>query len=300
MATLSDVQTSMNTSGSRKKKDENHELAVELAKSGKLASSKFENKTGFKIYKLIDRRPKVYLDAISEGVKPDTGKRMRIYCLNGAPSIWQDELKDLLLDKTYVSMNRREIVFHDGVLRVEAKDTLLIEFLENSVHFVGDNPSNRRGGKFDFFEYNPKRIEEERLKREEKEIQVIVQASKLDDAQAKKIASYLGIPIFDEYGFPATPDGIKTSVIRWAKANPDNFLNLVDNKDVETHSMIFKAIQDSLIGEQEGGVVEWSKTKAIIGRKGSGITLKDYLMGLATSHSDEGKAFLEQLKIAIK
>lgn len=249
------------------------------------------------IYKLVDNTKQggVHIDGIDDAYNPETKKIERMRLLAGIPSIWLRDQKDVTPD--YVKANQRSLDFPRGarILRI-AKDDNANEFAKICRHNIG-NPKRKTGSKFEFYEYDPKKQQEAALALEMLEIEMAIEASKVEPLPMRKHALYLGINPFDELGIPKTDDGIRREYIISAKRNPQRFKKTLNSKEVEIAYLIRKAITDSLIDlGGHSGQVTWSAggriTNIPVGRN-----TQEYLIELAmNTTSAEGRQFLEQLQ----
>jgi hypothetical protein len=255
-----------------------------------------------KVYKLVNTKIKgrVHIGGVDEAVNPKTKMPERIWLLSGVHSIWATDLVETLKDKDYVSMNRRSLTFESGILRIPTWDTLAIEWINNCTHLI-DNPSRRTGSKFEFFEYDPQKQQKQALDREMLELEMVGLASQLPNEKARKLASFFNIPFNDDLGFPKTDSGIKKELMMYAKRNPLKFQANLDSKEVEVAYLIKKGIIEATIDLGGGeGIVSWSKTGKAICRVPLSRSPYEYLLEYATTNSDEGRLFLEELERLVK
>jgi hypothetical protein len=254
------------------------------------------------IFKLVNTKKKgrIYIDGIDDVINPETKKLERIILLTGAPSIWAKDLVELLKDKDYVRRNRRSLMFEGGVLRVPAWDTQMLEWIRHCRHCI-DNPSRRSGSKYEFFEYNPERIARAQMEREMLELDMAIAARELKIEQARKIAAFLNISFTDELGRPKVDDAIRRDLMLRAKKDPVGFKKLLNSREVEVGFLVQSAILDAKIdlANREGAAL-WAGTGGFIARIPRGRSPKEHLTELALSHTEEGKAFLEQLQSFIQ
>lgn len=254
--------------------------------------------SGRVILKLIDgsgRNGKLYLDGLDDVFNEKTKKKERIRLIRGVETIWQKEQKDL--DKEYISKNRRSLEFVKGVCILESNDLTAIEFSEVS-NCSADNPHAITGKKHRFFKWNPARQEEEALKKEMFEYEVMKLAMEQPIEKVKKHAIFLGgISLFDEYGNPRSEQGIRTLYLRRAKEIPKRFKETIDSKEVEVSYLIRTAITDAKIdvgGAQ--GRVRWANGGGDICILPKGRAAHEYLVEFALLPTEEGKTFLEHLQ----
>lgn len=254
------------------------------------------------IFKLVKKQKgRVYIDGRCDNVKnPKTSKMERIHLLQGADSIWQSDLIELLKDKDYTRHNYMSLVFEDGVCRLHiAEDANKIEYARNNRHNVG---KNRNGsGKWDFFEYDPQEEAKARLDREDKEIAMMLEAKQMDVERMKKMAAFFNVRFIDDLGMPIGDDGVRSELIRVAKRDPYLFEKYTDSKEVEISWMVKRAIMDAKIdlNGQQGNAI-WANGKGFISKIPQDRKAYEYLTELAMTNSEEGKKFKEQLQSIVK
>jgi hypothetical protein len=259
------------------------------------------------VFKLVKpKKGRTWLDNCCDNV-PNPNKNNvpeRIWLLNGAHSIWDSEIENLLKDKDRYNRARRgrDIVFIDGVCRVNSTDALMLEFMRKSKKNVG---SKRGGnGSLDFYEYNPAVEQEERHKKQLIKVQMVVKAGELDCSEngyGRKLAAFLGITMTDpELGIPKSAKEIQTELMLRADSDPATFQKHIDSKEVEVSWLVRKAIVDNKIdlgGDSRN--VTWASGKGFITKRPADRKAYEYLTELALTNSDEGRKFLENLKTAI-
>lgn len=251
----------------------------------------------FVIFKLVDNTKQggVHIHGVDDVTNPKTGATERIRLISGVETIWMKEQKDLTPE--YIRQNQRTLSFHRGarILRIAKSDTAGMEFARITRHNIG--ATNRKtGSRYEFYEYNPAKQQEEALKKEMMEIEMAIQASKEPVESMRKHANYLGVQAFDEFGTPKTDEGIRREYILSAKRNPARFQKSLGSKEVEVSYLIKKAISENLIDlGGHSGDVKWgaggSIAKVPVGRN-----THEYLIELALTNSDDGKRFLSQLQ----
>lgn len=256
------------------------------------------NTQGEKVYVIFKlakkKRGRVYIDGRCDNVtNPETKRKERIWLLNGADSIWQSELMELLKDKDYVKHNLRSLIFEDSVCRIRVDDERQLEYARANVHNVGKNRNGE--GKWDYYEYDPQEEAKARLERENKEIEMMMKASQMDIDKAKKLAAYFNIRFVDDLGMYIGDEAIKAELIRKAKHDPYNFEKFIDSKEVEISWLVKRAIMDAKIDLGNGNAI-WANGKGFICKIPSDKKPYEYLTELAMTNSEEGKAFKEQLQ----
>ncbi|MDP4188893.1 MAG: hypothetical protein Q8905_12650, partial [Bacteroidota bacterium] len=202
----------------------------------------------FVVFKLVDNTKDggVHIDGIDDIMNPTTKKVERARVLAGIDSIWLKDQKDLTPE--YIKNNQRRFSFPRGakILRIQESDHTALEFLRGTRHNI-TAPNRKTGSRFEFYEYNPAKQQEEALKKEMLEIEMAIQASKEPEESMRKHANYLGIQAFDELGFPKSEEGIRREYILVAKRNPVKFKRTLNSKEVEVSYLLKKAISENLI-----------------------------------------------------
>lgn len=250
------------------------------------------------------KKGRMYLDNCCDHVmNPKTKKPERIWLLNGAHSIWDSELENILKDKSRYERSRmgRDIVFVDSVCMVRTDDVYKLEFMRANRHNVG----NKQGGngKWDFYEYSPVKEAEERQKRQALKIKMVIRASEMDcgtNGYGRKLAAFLGIPMVDDLGMPKVSEAISTELTFKADNDPVTFSKYVDSKEVEISWLVKRAIIDAKIdlGGATGNAT-WANGKGFIAKIPQNRKPYEYLTELAMTNSEDGKRFLEQLKTIV-
>jgi len=254
----------------------------------------------FVIFKLVKKKKgRTWIDGICDNVlNPKTKRRERIILLNGADSIWQSELVELLKDKEYYKRNRRSILFENSIARIPVEDERAIEFLRLTKNNVGKTRSG--SGKYDFFEYDALEEQKARAEKQNFKLKTVLTVNDMSADSIKKLASFLGIVFYDDLGMPKGDDGIKTELLMKADTVPDLVAKYIDSREVEVAWMVRKAIVEAkidLLG-QSGNAI-WAGGKGFIGKIPAGRKAYEYLTELAMTNSDEGRNFLEQLKTIV-
>ena len=255
-----------------------------------------KNDNKYIIFKLVNNKKKgrVWIDGIDDVVNTDTKKIERMRLVTGHPSEWIKDQKDLTDE--FVRKNRRSLCFEDRVLRLPSWDETAIRFARQSRHFI-ENPNRKTGSKHEFFEWNPKRQEEEALKKEMLEIEVMQLAMNQPFDKLRKHAAFLGgITFHDELGEPRTEQGIRTLYIREAKRNPERFKKTLGSKEVEINYLVTRAILDTKIDlGGKSGSISWANG-GFICKLPVGRSAKEYLIEFAMLPNEEAKNFVEQLQ----
>ena len=291
------VDLSAISESQRSKKDKNIEPSFVNFSTG-IAQ---EGEKLYVVFKLVKKKKgRVYIDGRCDNVtNPKTKRKERIWFLQGADSIWQSELLELLKDKEYVKHNLRSLIFEDGVCRIRVDDENALNYAKANTKNVGKNRSG--SGKWDYYEYDPQEEAKARLEKENKEIAMMLQAQAMDIDKAKKLAAFFNIRFVDDLGSYIGDDGVKTELIRQAKRDPYLFEKYIDSVEVEISWMVKKAIIDAKIDlNGQAGNAIWANGKGFIAKIPSDRKPYEYLKELAMTNSEEGKKFKEQLQTAIK
>jgi hypothetical protein len=294
MATLKDIQMS------QQGHDEKGQRVAPLVPSQTISVEPVQTERQFIIFKLVKKkRGRTHIDGICDNcMNPQTKRRERIWLLNGADSIWQSELTELLKDKEYVKRNRRSLMFEDGVCRVKVDDDRALEFARANAKNVGKNRSG--SGKYDFYEYDAGEEQKARLEKQMKRIDMVVKAREMEVGKMKKLASFFGISFVDELGMPKGDDGVRAELMLRADSDPINFEKYLDSDEVNISYMVKRAIIDAKIDltGQSGNAI-WAGGKGFIAKIPNGRKPYEYLTELAMTNSEEGKAFKEQLQTIV-
>src|SRR5687767_4330958 len=104
--------------------------------------------------------------------KPNGNGPEMIRLLEGVPTIWVKEQKDLSQD--YIKKNTRSIKFVRGsrFMRIPSWDVTYLEFIRICRYNIGSK-FRTKGSKFEFFEYDPNEVAKDRLKAEMLEMQMV-------------------------------------------------------------------------------------------------------------------------------
>lgn len=288
MATLNTVETAM--SGGKTKKEE------PFFNSGAAIEGGSADEHRYIIFRLVKKKKgRTYVDGCCDNVlNPKTNRRERIWLLNGADSIWQSDLKELLKDKDYLRSNRRSLTFENGVCRIPTWDERAVEFARATTKNVGK--VRNANGKFDFYEYDAEVEQVERLKKQMLKIDMVVKAKEMPLDKMKKLASFLGISFIDELGMPKGDDGVRAELMIKADNHPELFSKYIDSEEVDVQYMVKKAIIDTKIDlTGQSGNALWAGGKGFICKIPVGRKPFEYLTELAMTNSDEGRNFKEQL-----
>jgi hypothetical protein len=248
------------------------------------------------IFKLVHKKKgRLHVDGVCDFcLNPKTGKRERIWLLNGVDSIWQSELLEQLKDKDFVKRNKRSLTFENGVCRIRAIDERALEFARANTKNVGK--ARAGSGKWDFYEYDAAEEQKMRYEKQMTRIGMINKAQVMPIDKAKKLASFLGIAFVDDLGQPKGDDGIRTELMIYADTQPEVFAKYIDSQEVDVAYMVKKAIIDAKIdlNGQQGNAI-WAGGKGFIAKIPSARKPYEYLTELAMTNSEEGKRFKEEL-----
>ncbi len=258
------------------------------------------------VYRLKDttKNGRVYIDGCADAWNPklDGGKgRMdRIWLLTGAQTIWQSELGEVLKDVNYIRSNKRQICFEGRVLRVPDYDTMMIQFLEASPHYMG-NPHKKVISRTPFYKWDPIAQQKAAMEKAMLSVRMVTKANEQPVEKMRRHAFFLGILAYDEMGIPKTDEGIRMDYMLYAQSNPVIFKESLDSKEVDVKYMVRRAILDTKINTGSGfGKMVWAKTGGYICTVPQGFEATAYMTELALTNSEEGKAFLAQLQENVK
>ena len=251
------------------------------------------------IFKLVNKRGRgnVNIDGVCDAYNPDTNKPERMRLLAGVESIWMKDQKDIAKD--YVDMNRRSLKFDDGVLRIPKWDVAAIEFAKNHNGFV-DNPKRKTGSKYEFFEWNPLRIGEERMKKRMFKLEAMKKAMECPFEEMRKHAIYLGILPVDEMGMPKNEDYFRNEYILKAEENPERFMQSFGSKIVEISFMVRRAIMEAKIDFGKEKNKAYFSTGKFICSLPPNRKPYEVLIELATSSTPDAQEFLTDLQRAVQ
>lgn len=298
MATLKDIEESQKSSKDMAAPLNSFSSIMEApSTSMPMPTASVEAKQEYIIFRLVKKkRGRTHIDGICDNVlNPKTNRRERIWLLNGADSIWQSELLEVLKDKDYVKRNRRSLLFEDGVARIHVNDERSIEFAKANTNNVGKNRTNP--GKYSYYEYNAAAEQEDRLKLQMSRINMITQAKEMPSEKMRKLASFLGVVFYDDLGQPKGDDGIRTELMLKADTQPLLFSKYIDSEEVDIAYMVKKAIIDTKIDlTGQNGNALWANGKGFICKIPAGRKPHEYLTELAMTNSEQGRTFKEQLQ----
>jgi len=300
MARLKDVQFSLLGEQQPTESALNQEEITQYA----IEDLPVQTETKYHIFKLVDSNKKggTYIPNINDIINPETGKEERARLLVGINSIWIKDQKHLDVD--YVRQNAKSLNFPRGqkVLRIPDWDTTALQFAKLCRHNIG-SPNRKSGSKFEFFEYDPAKQAKEALDRESLEIDMAIIARELNEVTMKKYVSFLKITMHDEIGELKTTDLLRKELMLYAKRNPKQFQDLVNNKskEVEISYLVKKAVLSAKIdiGSQPGRAF-WSNGGGLITVIPTTKQPIDYLTELALTNTEQGRVFQQQLNETMK
>jgi hypothetical protein len=260
--------------------------------------------TKYHIFKLVDTKKQggTYIPNIDDVINPATGREERMRLLVGVDSVWIKDQKNL--DPDYIRQNAKSLSFPRGakILRIPDWDKTSLEFARLCRHNIG-SPNRKTGSKFEFFEYDPAKQAAEALERESLEIDMAIIARQLDETSLRKYISFLNIRMHDDIGELKTIDSLRKELMLYAKRNPKQFQDLVNNKskEVEINYLIRKGIIQAKIDiASKPGRAFWSNGGGLIGVIPTSRQPLEYLTELALTNTEEGRQFQQQVKDNIK
>lgn len=249
----------------------------------------------YKVFKLKHGgKGKVGIHGVDDVINPKTGRVERVKLIRGVSSIWASEQKDL--DKSYIENNIRQLIFEDRVLRIDSFDKAALDFLALCNHNV-DNKNKVKVSKYEIFEWNPNRQAEAAALKRQRKLDAIKAAMKQPFDVVKKHGSYLAIKFTDELGEPFDERGLRNEYELKAEEMPEEFLTSLGSQSVEISYQIKRAIRDSRIDlGRQPNQAHWMDGGFICQVPQNRETVA-YLIELASTNSEEGRAFKERLQI---
>lgn len=251
------------------------------------------------IFKLKSSQKRgVYIDGQDDVLNPQTGKTERIRLISGISSIWMSEQKDL--DKDFVKNNRRSLEFRGRVCRISKLDTAALEFARVCNSNI-DVKKRIKTPRFEFFEYDPAREAEQRMKKEMLELEMAIKAKEMDAETLKKVASFIGVQLNNELGVKKPEVAVRQEVMLYAKKNCTAFQMIVNNiKEVEIHWQIKSAIISNQIDiAKSPGSAYWGSGGFITKLMDSKNPVKN-LTNFALSNTPDSIEFLNKLNTISK
>lgn len=250
----------------------------------------------FVILRLVKkRRGRVWIDGIANNIlNPNTKRRERVYLLNGADSIWQSDLIELLKDKDYYRRNRRSLLFENSICRIPIEDERAIEFSKVCPYNVGKNRTG--SGKYDFYEYDALEEQKARAEKQNFKLKTVLKVNEMGSEQVKKLAGFLGIKFVDDIGMPIGEEGVKNELLILADTRPEVVAKYIDSREVDVAWLVRKALTESLIDISNNNAI-WASGKGFIAKIPSARKPYEFLIELAMNQTvEDGRKFLEQLK----
>lgn len=139
------------------------------------------------------------------------------------------------------------IIFEDGKLSVAKNNPILQQFLD----YHPDNLSN--GGNL-FYEFDPQKVAEDKVKDLNLEVDALIAARSLDLEVMKAIARvHLGVDI-DRM----TSSEIKHDILLFAKNYPEDFLYAVDDPDISVNDFSSRAFREGYITFRAGKDIHYN------------------------------------------
>ena len=143
----------------------------------------------------------------------------------------------------------KDIIFINGMLTVNPRDKMLIEFLERS-NFNRDNKNRIKGSTALFYKEDKVAETSERLKFEDLQFDALTALNNMKPSDMASYARASGIDINREYEL------VKWDMKALAKANPQSFLDGIDDPRTATRGIILDAIEQRII-EVNSREVNW-------------------------------------------
>lgn len=277
------------------------QLASDIARQVAQNNQAPKSEQTHRVFKLVNtiRKGRVHISGIDDVPDPVTKKLTRIRLLQGFESIWQKDQKDLPED--FIKMNQRSLTFESKILSIPVWDTQALEFIGLCRSNI-NSPNKTKAAKHQFFEWDPKKQQEELLKKRRFKLDAIKMA--LDEKDMMKVrrhCSFLGIYMMDMLGFPLTDEGLSDAYALFAEQDPQRFMDTVDSPLIRISWMVKKAILDAKIdlGRQPGTAC-WANGGGFICKVPDMSRAVEYLIELAMLHTDDGKKFLMELETNVR
>ena len=139
------------------------------------------------------------------------------------------------------------IILEDGKLDVSKSNPILQKFLDY-------HPDNEKNGGSVFYEFDPQAIAEQNVKNLDLEIDALIAARSLDLDKIKSIARvYLGVNI-DKM----TSAELKHDVLLFAKNNPSEFLDAIEDPDIEVNDISSRAFTEGYVTFRSGKDIHYN------------------------------------------
>lgn len=184
--------------------------------------------------------PKHTIDNMDVIADPETGLPRTLRLLKGVRTLWMDEQDNI--DEKLADRMRPSLVFHDGILRVPANDTLTAEFLLKK-NCCLNNPNRPPGYRVRYYlvdaEGNEKSLYEAEMKRQQARSMAL-------DAKPEDMvyhAKFLNILMVDpETGDELTEIGLRTKYIQYATEHPVKFMESFGAADLKYHYIVNRCV----------------------------------------------------------
>ena len=171
---------------------------------------------------------------------PETEFQRSLRYVTNQNTIFEDEQKEF-----YVLGS---VVFEDGELRAKPQETTLKEFMAK-------HPDNVANGGHTFFLFDPEKKAQEDLSKELAGYEAIACLLELDIADLEAI----GRVYFAANVDTLTSGELKRDLIRKAKENPAQFMELANNSDVKMLNLVSRVIDYGLVKIKDDSVsVVWA------------------------------------------
>lgn len=297
MSSIKDIQFMLNGEPEEKVKPDADYIPESKVKDSINGSGDDLNK--LVVFKLVNKNKSgVYIQPIDYVInpkEPEKGLQM-IRLLEGVPSIWAKDQKDIPENKVGKLMKFLEWPKGSRFMYVPAYDKAKLEFMELCCH-NRLNPNRTKTSKTEFFLYDPEAVAKEKLAYEMKEIAMLIKAQQQPVDKMKKHAFYLGIRLtHDITGAPKSEEAIRGEYLLYAKRSPSEFEKSFDSKEVDVHYKIREAIVDGKLDiSRNDGRIYWGKNGAVVCNMPKSENAIQYLTQLALTNSKEGKDFKAEL-----
>lgn len=297
MSSIKDIQFAMNGEPEEKAKPIDADYIPESKVKGVIASN--DDLNGVVIFKLVKKNVGgVYIQPIDYVINPEEPEKglQMIRLLEGVPSIWAKDQKDIPENKAAKMMRFLEWPKGSRFMTVQKHDTAKLKFMELCCH-NRLNPNRTKISKTEFFLYDPEAAAKEKLGAEMKEIEMLMKAQKQPEEKMRKHAFYLGIRLtHDITGAPKSDEAIRMEYLLAAKRNPEEFEKSFDSKEVDVNYKIRELIIDGKLDVSRGdGRIYFGKNGAVACNMPKNENPVTYLTQLYLTNSKEGKEFKQEV-----
>lgn len=139
------------------------------------------------------------------------------------------------------------IVMEEGKLSVPKNNPILQSFMD--IH-----PDNVKNGGTIFYEFDPQKVAEENIKDLNLEVDALIAARSLDLEKMKSIAR---VHIDSDIDNMTTAE-IKHDILLFAKNYPEEFLNAIEDPDIDVNNIASRAFNESYVTFRSGKDIHYN------------------------------------------